>query len=224
MTYGKEIGRKFYEDGRVRRYPGNTVVADITPEYSAYPVMEKLYEMVENEGFDKTHLIMLPKDSYHMTVIRGLNDQVRVDGFWPEGLSREIPMEEVDDYISAAVGRVEMLGQIRMKFDRVTISGTAMKAVLVPADGEQADILKNFRDSVANEIGLRLPGHDTYVYHITLAYTRVIPEGDDDIRMKNMISKMNEYVAEQPAFDITPPYMAYYDDMLAFSPVRLPRG
>ena len=29
--YGKEIGRKFYEDGKVRRYPGNTVVADVVP-------------------------------------------------------------------------------------------------------------------------------------------------------------------------------------------------
>lgn len=224
MTYGKEIGRKFYEDGSVRRYPGNTVVADITPEYSAYGVMVRLNQMVEEAGFDKSHLIMLPKDSYHMTVIRGLNDQVRKDGFWPEKLSREIPMEEVDDYISAAVGRVKMLGTLRMKFDKVTISGTAMKAVLLPADDEQAKILKDFRDKVANEIGLHLPGHDEYVYHITLAYVRVIPEGEDDVRMKNLISAMNEYVAVQPAFEITPPYMAYYNDMLAFSPVRLPRN
>ena len=224
MTYGKEIGRKFYDDGRVRRYPGNTVVADVTPEYSAYEVMVNLHKMVEEAGFDKTHLIMLPKDSYHMTVIRGLNDQVRKDGFWPENLSREIPMEEVDDYISAAVGRVEMLGKIRMKFDKVTISTECVKAVLLPADDEQAAILKNFRDNVADEIGLRLPKHDEYVYHITLAYTRVVPEGEDDVRMKEMIGKMNEYIADQPVFEITPPYMAYYNDMLAFSPVRLPRN
>ena len=223
MTYGQEVGRKFYEDGKARRYPGNTVVADITPEYSAYGVMVKLLDMVEAAGFDKSHLIMLPKDSYHMTVIRGLNDQVRKDGFWPEKLSREIPMEEVDDYISAAVGRVEMLGKIRMKFDKVTISTECVKAVLLPADDEQAEILKNFRDKVADEIGLRLPKHDEYVYHITLAYVRVVPEGDDEIRVKDLISKMNEYVASQPVFEITPPYMAYYNDMLAFSPVRLPR-
>jgi len=224
MTYGKEIGRKFYEDGSARRYPGNTVVADVTPEYTGYGVMTNLLQMVEEAGFDKTHLIMLPKDSYHMTVIRGLNDQVRKDGFWPENLSREIPMEEVDDYISAAVGRVKMLGKIRMKFDKVTISTECVKAVLLPADDKQATVLKNFRDNVADEIGLRLPKHDEYVYHITLAYVRVVPEGDDDVRMKELICKMNEYVSVQPAFDITPPYMAYYNDMLAFSPVRLPRN
>ena len=224
MIYGKEVGRKFYEDGSARRYPGNTVVADVTPEYTGYGVMTNLLQMVEEAGFDKTHLIMLPKDSYHMTVIRGLNDQVRKDGFWPENLSRDIPMEEVDDYISAAVGRVKMLGKIRMKFDKVTISTECVKAVLLPADDEQATVLKNFRDNVADEIGLRLPKHDEYVYHITLAYVRVVPEGDDDVRMKELICKMNEYVSVQPAFDITPPYMAYYNDMLAFSPVRLPRG
>ena len=222
MTYGKTIGKKFYEDGSVRHYPGNTVVADVTPDCPAYDVMTHLYDMVKESGLD-SHLILLPQDSYHMTVIRGLNDQVRVDTHWPARLPKETPMTEVDDYISAAVLSVPMPKNIKMRFDKVSFNATCMIITLLPADEEQARVLKDFRDCVADNIGLRLPKHDEYRFHISLGYTRIIPEGEDKERMTKLISEIDEYIAVQPAFEITEPYMAYYNDMLAFSPVRLPR-
>jgi hypothetical protein len=222
MTYGKTIGKKFYEDGRVRRYPGNTVVADVTPDCPAYDVMTHLYEMVQESGMD-SHLILLPHDSYHMTVIRGLNDQVRVDTHWPARLPKDTPFTKVDDYVTEAVLSVPMPAGVRMKFDRVGFSATCMIIKLWPADEEQAAILKQFRDAVADNLGLRLPKHDEYRFHISLGYTRIIPEGEDAARMEKLINDINAYIADRPSFEITKPYMAYYNDMLAFSPVRLPR-
>lgn len=222
MTYGRSIGKKFYEDGKVRRYPGNTVVADVTPECPAYEVMTRLYDMVNEEGFD-SHLILLPHDSYHMTVIRGVNDQVRVDTHWPAKLPKDTPMTKVDDYISEAVGRVKMPEHIRMRFDRIHFTPMCMVVYLFPADENEEEKLKQFRDGVANEIGLRLPGHDEYRFHISLGYTRIVPEGEDEVRMNQMIKRMDEYLSKQDAFEITKPYMAFYDDMLEFSPVRIPR-
>ena len=76
MTYGKTIGIKFYEDGSVRRYPGNTVVADITPDCPAYTVMTHIHDMVIESELD-SHLILLPRNSYHMTVIQGVTEEVK---------------------------------------------------------------------------------------------------------------------------------------------------
>ena len=222
MKYGNSVGKKFYEDGSVRRYPGNTVVADVTPECPAYEIMTKLYNMVKEKGFE-SHVILLPCDSYHMTVIRGVNDQVRKDTHWPAALPKDTPMTEVDDYMAAAIGRAEMPGKLRMKFDRVKFNNNCMIVLLLPADEEQARILKEFRDKAADEIGFRLPGHDEYRFHISLGYTLIVPEGDDAVRMDEMIAEMDRYIADQPAFEITPPYMAFYDDMHRFSPVRIPR-
>ncbi|MBR2634546.1 MAG: DUF1868 domain-containing protein [Clostridia bacterium] len=220
--YGKDIGRKFYEDGSVRRYPGNTVVADVTPESAAYEVMLHLRKRVLEEGLD-SHLILLPEDSYHMTVIRGLNDQVRSDEFWPARLPKDLPMDEVDDYISAAVASAAMPGRIRMRFDCVKCGKSCMVARLLPADEKQEKILLDFRDAVADAIGLRLPGHDSYHFHISLGYTRIVPEGEDEVRLQRLLEEFNAYLKTQPPFETTPPYMAYYNDMMAFSPVRLPR-
>ena len=56
--YGRDIGRKFYEDGSVRRYPGNTVVADVVPGMVAYDVMLHLKQMVIDAGFDKDIILI----------------------------------------------------------------------------------------------------------------------------------------------------------------------
>ena len=221
--FGSSIGKKFYEDGKIRRYPGNTVVADVTPGCRAYDVMTHLRQMVIDAGFDN-ELILLPEDSYHMTVFRGLNDQVRTDSHWPARLSKETPMEAVDDYISAAVASAVVPGPARMRFDKVSWSNNCCIICLVPADDAQKETLLAFRDRAADAVGLKLPGHDEYVFHISLGYTRIIVEGKREEERLALIEKMNRYIATQPVFETGVPYMAYYDDMLKFSPVRIPRG
>ena len=223
MTYGKDIGKKFYEDGTVRHYPGNTVVADIVPGCSAYDVMLRLRQLLIEEGLSQ-YFVLLPEDSYHMTLIRGLNDQVRTDAYWPAALPKDAPMTRVDDYISTAIARAGLPGPVRMRFDRVNVSASCCTVRLVPADEAQAQLLQRFRDCAADAIGLRLPGHDNYRFHISLGYVRVVPEGDDAQKLEDLKVKMDALLAGQPEFTTTAPYMAYYDDMLAFSPKRIPRA
>lgn len=223
MTYGKDIGKKFYEDGTVRHYPGNTVVADIVPGCSAYDVMLQLRQMLIDRGLAQ-YFVLLPTDSYHMTLIRGLNDQVRTDAYWPASLSKDTPMTQADDYISTAIEKAGLPGPVRMRFDRVNVSASCCTVRLVPADEAQAQLLQQFRDRAAAAIGLRLPGHDNYRFHISLGYVRVVPEGTDAQKLEDLKAKMDVLIAEQPEFTTTAPYMAYYDDMLAFSPERIPRA
>lgn len=222
MIYGKDIGKKFDKDGNVLHYPGNTVVADIVPGCSAYDVMSHLRQMVIDAGFADT-LCLLPEDSYHMTVIRGLNDLIRKDTHWPAALPKDTPMEQVDDYISAAIARAGLPGPARMKFYKTLPQEGCVIIQVVPADEEQEKILRDFRDRAATEIGLFLPKHDTYKFHISLGYRRILPEGEDAERFDALVAKMDEYIADQPVFETEPPYMAYYSDMMEFSPVRLPR-
>lgn len=224
MIYGKHIGKnkKFNEDGTVLHYPGNTVVADVTPGCSAYEVMCRLRQMVIDAGFDDT-MILLPEDSYHMTIIRGLNDLVRTDERWPAKLPKDTPMEKVDDYVSAAVASAEMPGRIRMKFDCVHQDEGAIIIRLLPANEEIAQMLQEFRDKVATAIGLFLPKHNEYRFHISLAYIRIKPEGEEGERFEALKAEMQKYIEQQSEFEMTPPYMAYYDDMLAFHAHRIPR-
>lgn len=222
MEFGATIGKKFYEDGSVRRYPGNTVVADILPGCKAYAVMAQLRQWVLEEGLDG-HMILMPEDSYHMTLFRGLNDQVREAPYWPESLPKDAPMTDVDDHVSAAVEKAGLPGPARMKFDSVSVSKTCMVVRLQPADEAQNRILRQFRDRGAEHVGVFFPGHEKYTFHITLAYTRIVPEGEAAKKLETLKERINAFLARQPEFSTAQPYMAYYDDMLRFNPERIAR-
>lgn len=222
MTYGKDIGRKFYEDGSVRRYPGNTVVAPVKEDSAAYAVMTCLREKVIELGMDK-YLILLPVNSYHMTIIRGVNDQIRDDAHWPSALAKDAPMSVVDDYMERAITSANIPGPVKMKFDRVVMSASDVKVLVSFADEDHKRTVLEFRDRAADAIGLHLPGHDNYQFHITLAYTRVIPEGEDGEKAKEMIEQFSKYVADKGEFWVSAPHVAFYDDMLRFSPTRVKR-
>lgn len=221
--YGSQIGKKFEPDGSARRYPGNTVIADVRPGCGAYDVMTRLRQMAVDAGFADS-MILLPEDSYHMTVIRGMNDQVRTDAFWPPALPKDAPMTDVDDYLTDAIARVPMPGPIRMRFRGIQVNEEDFRVLLSPADDEQLQIIRRFRDAAADAIGLRLPGHDAYTCHITLAYTRIVPEGEEKERLVELTREMDRLIREQPVFETTAPYTAYYDNMLAFSAGRIQRS
>lgn len=220
MTYGSSIGRKFYEDGRVRRYPGNTVIARITPECTAYDVMCHLRQMVIDAGLDD-HFILMPTDSYHTTITGCLNDQVRKYPQWPKDLPLDAPMTQVDDYVTEALSKIPIPGPECMRFDAVNIGNNAFTVRLLTADEEQERISREYRTKVA--AALDKEDNPNYRFHITLAYTRIIPEGEAEERAKKLAEAMNEYISKQPAFITGQPYVAYYDDMFYFSPTRVPR-
>jgi len=222
MQFGKDIGKKFYEDGQVRRYPGNTVVADILPGCSAYAVMLQLRRLFQDSGL-ADHYILLPEDSYHMTVIRGLNDQVRTEDYWPVCLPVNCSMEAVDDHVSAAIARTGLPGPLRMRFDAVHAGASCFVVHLTPEDEAENRKLRDFRDRAAAEIGIKLPGHDSYRFHMSLGYTRIVPEGAAQTQLEALTLQMNALLHTQPAFTTGAPYMAYYDNMYAFSKCRISR-
>lgn len=224
MKYGSTIGQKFHEDGSVRQFKGNTVVADVVPGSAAFDTMCQLRQMVIDAGL-ADYLILMPEDSYHITYISGFNDQQRIDGYWPEDsvFSRQATMEQADDYVTDAIQSIGIPGPARMVFDDVGWGAGCCIIRIKPADEEQRKILFDFRDKAADAMGVHRPNHEKYRFHITLGYTRVVTEGEAEEKRLALKEKMEALMAKQPEFLTTQAYMAYFDDMYAFSPNRIPR-
>lgn len=213
---GTQIGRKFHTDGTAARYPGNTVIADVRRGNPAHSVMLQCLQMLEEAALDGL-FISLPQESYHMTVIRGVNDRVRDEAYWPGALASDAPMAEADAYMYRAVGQVRSTGPIRMRFDQAVITEEDFRIRLNPADEAQAAELRRYRDDAAEAFGLRLPGHDAYRYHITLAYTWYLPAAEQKPLLDELVSRMNALLRAQGEVVIDPPHFAWYRDMLSFS-------
>ena len=221
IKYGYTIGEKFYKDGSVRRYPGNTVVADILPGCGAYEVMTHLREMIGSYGLSD-YFILLPEDSYHMTILGGLNDQKRHE-WWPKALSLDATMDEADDHVAAAMEKVGLPGPQKMKFDYANCSKSCLTIQVKTLCDEQEKLLRKFRDDASEEMGCFRPNHAKHKFHISLAYVRVIPEGEAKEKCDKMIADMTAYIADQPVFETAAPYLTFFDDMLYFHHNRIPR-
>lgn len=221
MTYGSTIGEKFYEDGSVRRYPGNTIVADILPGCGAYDVMTHLRDMIAEYGLSD-YFILLPEDSYHMTILGGLNDEKR-HVWWPKDLPLDATMDQADDHMEAAVKKVGLPGPQKMKFYYAHCSKGCLTIRVDTLSEEQEKALRKFRDECSEEMGCFRPGHEKHHFHISLAYVRVIPEGEAAERRDKMIADMTAYIENQPVFETAAPYLTFFDDMLYFHHNRIPR-
>ena len=221
MTYGSTIGEKFYEDGSVRRYPGNTIVADILPGCGAYDVMTHLRDMIAEYGLSD-YFILLPEDSYHMTILGGLNDEKR-HVWWPKDLPLDATMDQADDHMEAAVAKVGLPGPQKMKFYYAHCSKSCLTIRVDTLSEEQEKTLRKFRDECSEEMGCFRPNHDKHHFHISLAYVRVIPEGEAAERRDKMIADMTAYIEKQPVFETAAPYLTFFDDMLYFHHNRIPR-
>lgn len=222
MPYGTQIGRKFHTNGTAAAYPGNTVIADALPGTLAYEVMVQCLAMLREAGLQEL-FIPLPEDSYHMTVIRGVNDLVREPAFWPDRLPLDAPLEQADAYMSRAIASVPDPGPMRMRFGEARITEEDFRIGMLPADEEQAEVLRRYRDQVADAVGLRLPGHDTYTYHITLAYTWRLPDEGQKETIACLKKRMDALLSAQGQVELQAPYTAYYQDMLSFAAQRLPK-
>lgn len=222
MPYGTQIGRKFHTDGKAAAYPGNTVIADALPGTLAYDVMVQCLAMLREAGLQEL-FIPLPEDSYHMTVIRGVNDLVREKAFWPDKLPLDAPMAQADEYMSSAIASVPNPGPMRMRFGEARITAEDFRISMLPADEEQSEVLRRYRDRVADAVGLRLPGHDAYTYHITLAYTWRLPDEGQQQTIDRLKQRMDSLLSAQGQVELQAPYTAFYQDMLSFSAQRLPR-
>jgi len=222
-AYGSQIGKKFAKTGQALSYPGNTVISDVCPGNPAYGVMSACRSMLLDSPL-AARFIPLPESSYHTTVIRGVNHLVRTKEYWPPHLPQDTPFEEMDDWFEKAVLSVPNSGPFSMRFSRARINEEDFRIQLLPADANSEAALRHYRDQIAQALSLRLPGHDAYTFHITLAYTLTLPDDAERDALAAIEKRINDLLADQPAFTVDPPHVAFYRDMLEFYPSRISRN
>src|SRR3546814_7288625 len=90
-----DVGSKFYADGRVHPFPGNTVICHVPQqgEHSGcFNALLDIYREAPAHPFVRK-ITLLPPSSYHMTIFGGANDKPRERKSWPADLPIDMPIE-----------------------------------------------------------------------------------------------------------------------------------
>lgn len=208
-------GRKFSADGRVQRFPGNTILCHLNQPGRQYDAQKGVVATLREQTGDE-NIAWLPPSSYHMTVFDGSN-VLRRD--WPKDLNSEASLQECSDFIAGRLRKFD-LGfdpPIRMVADENSPAPAMTGIPLRPVDAAENGRLRNLRDRLAVALGIRRENHESYAFHTTFGYytKRFSPEAEASYR-RNYIRAIQELRRLQPVIELGAPEFCLFEDMASF--------
>lgn len=175
--------------GEIQIWPGNTVVCHLQEGSTLWHGLHTVQDALRHlEGpVQKMHL--MPPESWHMTVLDGVNEADREPGLWPPGKEQQ-PLDEcTQDFLqrlSQLPPRLKAEGlappyMVQVAGIEVHPGGIHLKIECQSDDEEKR--MRRLRDVLADTIGFRRPTHEAYQWHMGFCYlTKYLDEDEPEVR------------------------------------------
>ncbi|KAK3329794.1 RNA ligase/cyclic nucleotide phosphodiesterase [Apodospora peruviana] len=211
------VPSKFDRDGNVQLFPGNTIVAHLSPSSELYQSMLLLHNKLASLS-GRFALAMLPPPSWHMTVFEGVCDKVRSPaGFWPCDLATDATLEECTKHFAVKLKNFELETGTPPYRCRITGFSDLEVGVGVHVEFETADEerrVRRLRDRLAERLEIRHPQHDRYKLHLSMAYLlRHLTEE----QKRELTGVLMGHFEEMPKrFELGRPEFCTFENMMRF--------
>ncbi len=212
---------KFDEDGKALPYYGNTIVSYLNDD--RWPIFNeaiKAQEILKKASFAEC-LAFLPPSSFHMTVLTLCREIDRGTKYWPANVPVDAKFMEVDRYLMGKVKEIEPPKDVMVEVEECEVT----KIILKPYRKEDGEKLADYRDKVANLVGIKHYWHDYFRYHLTLDY-QVKELNDMQKSQRDEICRdITKYLKScvEP-FAISEPKFVIFNDMLSYETELSKRG
>lgn len=220
----RDVGRKFFADGRVKPFAGNTIVCHLPQQGEGsepFNALLDFYREMPQHAFVRK-LTLLPPSSYHMTIFGGANDQDRRLPVWPADLPLDMPIADCNRVLGERLRDFrleESTPPYRMRVDLAEPSADEAPIVirLLPVDDAERLRLSRLRDRLSKRLSVRAPNHDAYRFHITLAYQIQWLTPAEHAEFRRVLKGWHENLARRcPVIALGAPEYCYLKDMFAF--------
>lgn len=222
-AYTSEVGRKFYPDGRVHPFRGNTIICHVDqqgPNSAFFEAVLDFYRQFPALPFARK-MSSLPPSSYHMTIFGGANDPDRRPGVWPRSLPLDTPIEECTRILGARLRKAGIgnVTPIRMRVDTCPPSPdeTPLTIRLLPLDQAERLKLAKLRDRLSQVLEIRAESHDSYRYHVTVAYLITKMDTEERRAFREFYAALHTEIARRcPVIEFGQPEYCSLEDMFHF--------
>jgi hypothetical protein len=214
----REVGRKFHADGTPRAFPGNTIICFVAPESAVGRAASVFQAALQAEPYG-AKFFLLPPSSFHMTVMELLCDQVRVAERWSSRLSLDSTLPASDAFFAEHVPAVPAPAGLVMRVHDLYYANNIM-LTLEPAHAPTATALQAYRAAIAEVSGVRFPDHDSYGFHISLAYQLYELSAAEQAAFAELCAAWAPQLqAAGTEIALPPPELTAFDDMTRFVPM-----
>ncbi|KAK7048170.1 DUF1868-domain-containing protein [Favolaschia claudopus] len=210
---------KFDAEGNVQHFPGNTVIAHLSHSSELHRSLRRLHDKLK--GSHLHHLYaLLPPSSWHMTLFEGVLDKVRVPGRWPDDLPLNASLAQCHSLYERKLSSFDLRCAPPYKLSilgfQKQVAGITLD--LQPSTPQENSRLRDLRDRLSELLHIRAREHDTYGFHLSLAYKLRYLSEEQDTELTELL--MDHFKKEMPnQFELGAPEFCKFEDMFAFEPL-----
>lgn len=210
------LGTRYNEAGQFLLEPGNTVVCHLVKgsetELALVAAQRRLRAMPEAHK-----LAFTPTESYHMTLFQGILEGRRKAHYWPDDVAEDALIADMTALFLQRLATVSSGPSYQVEVI------TALPTGLVVAGVTEADrrAMAEWRDGFADAFGYRHPDHETYQFHITMAY---MTDWLDEVGLAEWCDSLNDIADDirthAPVLELRAPAFCSFEDMNWFEELK----
>lgn len=215
----RHLGTRYDVSGTFLTEPGNTVVCHLvqgSETERALADAQARYRVMPGAG----KLAFTPTKSYHMTLFQGVieGEGRRSYPYWPADVASDLPMPEMTRLMEARLDRLPSLSSFKVEVTAAVPTGLLVNGVTA-ADRHT---MAAWRNAFAEILGYRHADHDSYQFHITMAY---VIDWIDDAALPGWKAMLDEVEADilrrAPVLELRAPAFCTFDNMNWFEELRV---
>jgi len=215
------VDSRFAEDGSPLPYAGLTFVS--SPSAGSV-ISNWLAEFIEKLRAVQGACVFawLPLSSLHLTLFDGACDRRRRPELWPSDVALDMSMRQLRDIYRARTELLAAPAMTGLEFCGLESgpNGGGLVLLLKPA-GLNMPVMRQYRDRLADALGIRAPDHDSYRFHVTIAY---LVRWMDAERATSFAAAAESLYANMVGrlgpFDLAPARLCAFEDMTRFVPIH----
>ena len=211
------IGKKFDQAGTPLHDPGCTVICHVPRPSDAFDALVKAQDRLKAGPF-ADGFAFLPPASFHMTVFDVFIESGRHRERIPTWLGMDAGVAAITEDVLASLENLPVEQDFAIRptgiFAGFSVAVTGLDA------GKEAQ-LRDTRDSLSNATTIRRADHDTYPFHITLAYNlRWFTRQEAEAICELSAEVAEDLIREMPSLTLGPLEFCRFETMHHFEPIR----
>ena len=205
----RHLGTRYDGTGVFQPEPGNTVVCHVVAGSATQQALADARQLFQAMP-DARKLALTPVASYHMTLFQGIIEGRRNYPYWPRDLAGDTPIAAMTEQFAQRLAG--FAGGPPFQVAVTAVAPTGLRVEGVTAADRQA--MSAWRDAFAAVLGYQHPDHDSYGFHITMAYLIDWLDAAALPAWQAMLNAVEaDIVRRAPVLELRPPAFCSFADM-----------
>ena len=204
---------KFDHNGKPLPFPGCSIISKIPLKSDLFHEIKLLQLKYKDLSPEKAYTY-LPATSFHMTLFDCCNVNTVNTPYWPKKIVEDNNYTKIAYVLSKRIKKYIFPDKFDLKLKKL-FGGYSI--ILEGNTNKDEKIIRGCRNKLSDLLGIRFENHDTYTFHITLAYILRKLKGDEIEKLIKTNSRLREmFVKNFPIIQIEKPVLCTFENMYEF--------